>query len=722
MSNLPYTGQSQRDEHEKEVNAKRSLLIGYDADTLSYNKVKVTSDGKIAVNATVTATGSDGAIVDGANSAIKATVKDLTNSNPLTTAIVDANGDQITSFGGGTQYTEGDTDASITGTAVMVEDAANTLRPVPGDATKGMKVQITDGSGNQITSFGGGTQYTEGDVDASLTGTIAMAEGPSNTATPLQVDASSHLQVDLAAASTSVTVSDGGGSLTVDNNGTFAVQAAQSGTWNVTNVSGTVSLPTGASTLTEQQTQTTHLSTIAGDTTNIETATQLLDDAIVADDAAFTPATTKVNMAGFEVDETATDTLDEGDAGAARIDSSRRQLMRIVGATDANRADVDASGHLQVDLAASSTSVTVADGGGSITVDNNGTFATQAAQSGTWNINNVSGTVSLPTGASTLAEQQTQTTSLQLIDDSVVAQGTALGSTKNLMVGASVTTAAPTYTTGQINPLNLATTGALRVDIGATSANATAVKVNVDSGGIASGAIASGAIASGAIASGAIAAGAIAAGATSIAENEDAAHTTGDRGVKVWGVSNEANTARAADGDYVPFATDTEGNTRIVGNRDSDAVDAGEPVKTGGQARTTNPTAVADADRVNFIADKLGKQVVVGSIRELKGRQTTTITASTSETTIVTAAASTFLDLYGLILANSGTTATTVQLRDATAGTVLATFYVPAGDTRGFMLPESAALAQTTVNTNWTAQCGSSTSSMIITALYVKNT
>lgn len=145
------------------------------------------------------------------------------------------------------------------------------------------------------------------------------------------------------------------------------------------------------------------------------------------------------------------------------------------------------------------------------------------------------------------------------------------------------------------------------------------------------------------------------------------------------------------------------------------------PITHGGQAKTANPTAVADGQVVNATYDKLGKQVVVGSIRDLKGRQTTTITASTSETTIVTAVASTFLDIYGLVLANSGATATTVQLRDSTAGTVLGTFYVPAGDTRGFMLPESAALAQTTVNNNWTAQCGSSTSSMIVTALYVKN-
>jgi hypothetical protein len=49
-----------------------------------------------------------------------------------------------------------------------------------------------------------------------------------------------------------VHVDDNSGSLTVDNGGTFAVQAAQSGTWNITNVSGTVSLPTGASTAAKQ--------------------------------------------------------------------------------------------------------------------------------------------------------------------------------------------------------------------------------------------------------------------------------------------------------------------------------------------------------------------------------------------------------------------------------------------------------------------------------------
>lgn len=153
-----------------------------------------------------------------------------------------------------------------------------------------------------------------------------------------------------------------------------------------------------------------------------------------------------------------------------------------------------------------------------------------------------------------------------------------------------------------------------------------------------------------------------------------------------------------------------------------DGVDSGNPVKVGAQARTSNPTAVANADRVNFIADKLGKQIVVGAIRELKGVQKTTITTSVAETTIVTAVASTFLDLYGLILANTSATIVTVTIRDTTGGSAIAIIEVPANDTRGFMLPVDTAIPQTTANTNWTAQGDASITSLEVTAFYVKNT
>lgn len=151
------------------------------------------------------------------------------------------------------------------------------------------------------------------------------------------------------------------------------------------------------------------------------------------------------------------------------------------------------------------------------------------------------------------------------------------------------------------------------------------------------------------------------------------------------------------------------------------APDSGNPLKIGGVGKTANPTAVSDGQRVNALFDKLGKQVVVGAIRDLKGRQKTTITASTSETTIITAVASTFLDLYGLILANTGATTTKVDIRDTTGGSIITTIEVPTLETRGFMLPVDSALAQASVNTNWTAQCGSSTSSLEVTALFSKN-
>lgn len=57
------------------------------------------------------------------------------------------------------------------------------------------------------------------------------------------------------------------------------------------------------------------------------TALQLIDNPVIVDDAAFTPATSSVMMAGFEADEGSTDSVDEGDAGAARMTLDRKQIV-----------------------------------------------------------------------------------------------------------------------------------------------------------------------------------------------------------------------------------------------------------------------------------------------------------------------------------------------------------------------------------------------------------
>lgn len=176
------------------------------------------------------------------------------------------------------------------------------------------------------------------------------------------------------------------------------VAATQSGTWNVTNVSGTVSLPTGAAT-----------ETTLG---SVKTSVELIDDAVVADDAAFTPATTKVLMAGFEFDDSSPDSVNEGDAGAARMSANRNVYTTLRDAAGNERgANINASNQLSVSV---DNTVTV----GSHAVTNAGTFVTQ--------------------------ENGSALTSLQLIDDIVYTDDTsthATGTSKGaLMMAAAVPT------------------------------------------------------------------------------------------------------------------------------------------------------------------------------------------------------------------------------------------------------------------------------------------
>ena len=103
----------------------------------------------------------------------------------------------------------------------------------------------------------------------------------------------------------------------------------QSGTWNVTNVSGTISLPTGASTLAEQQSQTTAL--------------QLIDDVVHSGDAALS----KYAVIGAVLDDTATVAVTENQASALRM-STRRALL-VEGVASGTAVTVSGSGTFTVD-------------------------------------------------------------------------------------------------------------------------------------------------------------------------------------------------------------------------------------------------------------------------------------------------------------------------------------------------------------------------------------
>lgn len=127
-----------------------------------------------------------------------------------------------------------------------------------------------------LSTAGGGT-YVDVKVDPS--GSIQTT---ANQDTHDDLNANANMQVantDVSNANP-VPISDAGGSITVDG----TVAATQSGTWNINNVSGTVSLPTGAATAANQSTIIGHLDGVEGllttidtDTGNIATSTASID-------------------------------------------------------------------------------------------------------------------------------------------------------------------------------------------------------------------------------------------------------------------------------------------------------------------------------------------------------------------------------------------------------------------------------------------------------------
>lgn len=152
------------------------------------------------------------------------------------------------------------------------------------------------------------------------------------------------------------------------------------------------------------------------------TALQIIDNTIVVDDAAFTPATTSVSMIGATFDDTTPDSIDEGDAGAVRMSANRNLYVRV-------RDDAGNERGLNIDA------------NGEVGVTNAGTFVVQ--------------------------EDGAALTALQLIDDPVFADDAAftLTSSKVSMSGAIRDDALSTLAAveGDAVPLRVGSTGALHV-------------------------------------------------------------------------------------------------------------------------------------------------------------------------------------------------------------------------------------------------------------------
>ena len=248
--------------------------------------------------------------------------------------------DVVTGGGGGTQYTEGDTDASITGSAMLWEDGSDTLRAV--SAAKPLPVDLQDSS---VTVANAGTFATQVD-GAALTALELIDDTVYTDDTSTHATGTSKGNLMMAAAAptdAAVNANDiGAVAMTTDRKLHVSVQdAIPAGTNNIGDVD-VLSVPadpfganadaasaTGsisaklrfiAATGIPVTSVPSHAVTNAGTfATQVDgaalTALQLIDDTVFADEASFTVASSKVNTVGLHAvasgsapDSTAADT------------------------------------------------------------------------------------------------------------------------------------------------------------------------------------------------------------------------------------------------------------------------------------------------------------------------------------------------------------------------------------------------------------------------------
>ena len=89
------------------------------------------------------------------------------------------------------------------------------------------------------------------------------------------------------------------------------------------------------------------------------TALQLIDDAVFVDDAAFTPATSKLIAIGMQADETSADSVDEGDIGTPRMTLDRRVRVASKATDGPGEPVIDSYTHAAINLAAGADQVLV---------------------------------------------------------------------------------------------------------------------------------------------------------------------------------------------------------------------------------------------------------------------------------------------------------------------------------------------------------------------------
>jgi len=322
----------------------------------------------------------------------------------------------VSGGGSGTQYAEGAVAATVTGTAVMWKDAGNTIRTV----TAANPLPIGD-AGGAITVDGTVTANLGTIADVATQTTLSALNAKFVTGTDI-----GDVTINNAAGASAVNIQDGGNAITVD---------------------GTVTANLG--TIADVATQTT----LSALNTKFVTGTDIGD--VTINNAAGASAV-NIQDGGNAITIDGTITADAG-SGTFYVDNAVGQSVDVAGTVTANLgtiADVATQttlsalntkfitgtdiGDVTINNAAGASAVNIQDGGNAITVD--GTVTADAG-TGTFYVDNavgqtvdVAGTVTANLG--TIADVATQTT-LSALNTKFVT-GTDIGDvTINNAAGAS---------------------------------------------------------------------------------------------------------------------------------------------------------------------------------------------------------------------------------------------------------------------------------------------
>lgn len=312
-------------------------------------------------------------------------------------------------IGGGTQYAEGATASTATGTVLLAEAAANAFFPLSIDGSRHLQVDIAADS----VGVGGGTQVIEGDTSAATTGTVAMGQRTDNTLHALSLDNSDYLNVNIQtdsvgigggiqyASGTSPTIPTGTMMMFQGSNdvaqsisstrplpvtGTFSVDGSTmtitggvldtvTSITNPVDVGGSTIAVTGG-TVAATQSGTWDIGTITNDVNIADGGNSITVDnaggfAVLPTGGTIDTITNPVSVDGSEVTVTGTVTVSAVQS-SVQVYSTTHDQTAVNANIQVGDADVGAGN--PVPISDNSGSLTVDDGGSSLTVDNAGGF------------------------------------------------------------------------------------------------------------------------------------------------------------------------------------------------------------------------------------------------------------------------------------------------------------------------------------------------------------